>query len=593
MFYLVASIFGVLVIWSAGLWFLFRQYYDRFYEDVTESYTRAMQRLEDRDVLDTRESALMSRLEQFRGRLDKLTTATESRQVDLEPVLERLQGLESVLQGLPEQIPEPDLEPLQARLAALEERVQLGPIEKQVASLEEYVSQLPTSIPPVDLDPTNQRLKLIEERLEALSGPGLGGLASSIAAVSGTVTAMRLPDLGAVEQRLGALEQQLTLVPKVTPEPVDLAPVARRLAALEERLEMISGSSLSAIKGELTAISSTVAGLRVPDLSLVEQRLNTLVGRVDALPTPRDVDVAPLTQGINALRADLKVMSESAATPDLEPVVLRLQALEQRMERLPTDIDAPLRSLHGTLDARLSGIEGRVSQEIDFGPWADRWLAMEARIAELASWDLKAMDRKLAAVSSLIAAWGSPDLTPIEQHLTRIEARMGRLRSEGWVDAPTPAPAQTRVVTPPPPPKVVTTVTPPPPPVERTVEPPSPKVTLKVVEQPKPAPQAKPSSDDPLEGVRRPGGGQNLLRFAAFGTPDDLKRISGVGPKLEAMLHDIGVYYFWQISRWSDEDVSYVDSLLEAFKGRIERDEWVLQALELSSEPAAAEPPGV
>lgn len=58
---------------------------------------------------------------------------------------------------------------------------------------------------------------------------------------------------------------------------------------------------------------------------------------------------------------------------------------------------------------------------------------------------------------------------------------------------------------------------------------------------------------------------------------DDLKLISGVGPKLENTCHEIGVYQFAQIANWKKADIATVDDKL-SFKGRIERDEWVKQA---------------
>jgi predicted flap endonuclease-1-like 5' DNA nuclease len=73
---------------------------------------------------------------------------------------------------------------------------------------------------------------------------------------------------------------------------------------------------------------------------------------------------------------------------------------------------------------------------------------------------------------------------------------------------------------------------------------------------------------------------RNLLTHAAYGEPDDLKRIVGVGAVLERMLHGIGVYYFWQIAEWTPEDVKRADALLPAFHGRIERNHWVTQATE-------------
>ena len=59
--------------------------------------------------------------------------------------------------------------------------------------------------------------------------------------------------------------------------------------------------------------------------------------------------------------------------------------------------------------------------------------------------------------------------------------------------------------------------------------------------------------------------------------PDDLKLISGVGPKLEGVLNGLGIYKFKQIATWSKDEIDWVDDHLK-FKGRIERDEWIKQA---------------
>ena len=64
---------------------------------------------------------------------------------------------------------------------------------------------------------------------------------------------------------------------------------------------------------------------------------------------------------------------------------------------------------------------------------------------------------------------------------------------------------------------------------------------------------------------------------AAEGEPDDLKKISGVGPKLEEKLHGLGIYHFWQIAGFNDDDMQRIDDELN-FKGRIERDDWIGQA---------------
>lgn len=59
---------------------------------------------------------------------------------------------------------------------------------------------------------------------------------------------------------------------------------------------------------------------------------------------------------------------------------------------------------------------------------------------------------------------------------------------------------------------------------------------------------------------------------------DDLSRIKGVGPKLEATLISLGVTRFSQIAAWSEEDIDRIDAQLGRFEGRIRRDNWVAQA---------------
>ncbi|MDG4851695.1 MULTISPECIES: NADH-quinone oxidoreductase subunit E [unclassified Mesorhizobium] len=82
---------------------------------------------------------------------------------------------------------------------------------------------------------------------------------------------------------------------------------------------------------------------------------------------------------------------------------------------------------------------------------------------------------------------------------------------------------------------------------------------------------AKPS----LEDKNRPAG------IARPATVDDLKLISGVGPKIEGVLHSLGIYTFAQVSAWRKAEREWVDGYLN-FRGRIERDDWVKQAKALA-----------
>jgi NADH-quinone oxidoreductase subunit E len=96
---------------------------------------------------------------------------------------------------------------------------------------------------------------------------------------------------------------------------------------------------------------------------------------------------------------------------------------------------------------------------------------------------------------------------------------------------------------------------------------PAPKAAVKA----EAAPAAKPALTD----KNRPAG---VEKPAA---PDDLKMISGVGPKIEATLNEIGIFTFAQVAGWKKAEREWVDGYLN-FRGRIERDDWVKQAKALA-----------
>lgn len=88
------------------------------------------------------------------------------------------------------------------------------------------------------------------------------------------------------------------------------------------------------------------------------------------------------------------------------------------------------------------------------------------------------------------------------------------------------------------------------------------------------------SSDSAPQNLEKPSG----MDSPRDGGPDDLKRISGVGPKLEELLHSHGIYHFDQIASWKQAEIDWIDEKLEGFKGRASRDNWVGQAQQLDAE---------
>lgn len=112
---------------------------------------------------------------------------------------------------------------------------------------------------------------------------------------------------------------------------------------------------------------------------------------------------------------------------------------------------------------------------------------------------------------------------------------------------------------------------------------------------PAPAPAAaKPAEEKPVPKVVEAQGQADaekvpdqhkptLLEAARDGKPDDLKLIAGVGPKLEELLHKLGVYHYDQIAGWNEMNIQWVDQHLGSFRGRALRDKWIEQSGKLAT----------
>ncbi len=81
----------------------------------------------------------------------------------------------------------------------------------------------------------------------------------------------------------------------------------------------------------------------------------------------------------------------------------------------------------------------------------------------------------------------------------------------------------------------------------------------------------------PVDQKSRPAG----LAGPRGGKPDNLKAIGGIGPKLEAILNDFGIFHFDQIADWSPQEAGWIEDYLK-FPGRVARDRWIDQAKALT-----------
>jgi NADH-quinone oxidoreductase subunit E len=84
---------------------------------------------------------------------------------------------------------------------------------------------------------------------------------------------------------------------------------------------------------------------------------------------------------------------------------------------------------------------------------------------------------------------------------------------------------------------------------------------------------AEPAATASDEGAKPAG-----LAAPRDGQADDLKTIEGIGPALEKLCNELGIWHFDQIAAWGNAETAWMDANLKGFKGRVTRDKWVAQA---------------
>jgi predicted flap endonuclease-1-like 5' DNA nuclease len=307
-------------------------------------------------------------------------------------------------------------------------------------------------------------------------------------------------------------------------------------------------TDLSTVYERIDNVSNAIAGLPKPhsvDLEPVETRLDSLGAMVTAMPVPKETDLSTVYERIDNVSKVIAGLPKPHSV-DLEPVETRLDSLGAMVNAIP----APVASVPVDLTPvtkNLSALEQRVNslsrpEKVDLQPVDQRLTAIEVDLAGLgkrlaerrpppAPVDLTPVTKNLGALEQRVNSLPRPekvDLEPIGQRLTAIEAELAGLG--------------------------------------------------KRLAQRRPAEPA--SRDEP-----------RILSAAIYGAKDDLKSISGVGPKLEGLLNQNGVFYFWQVAEWTKQDIDIIDERLDTFKGRIERDRWVSQAGQLKDQPGAAHLP--
>jgi small subunit ribosomal protein S2 len=102
-------------------------------------------------------------------------------------------------------------------------------------------------------------------------------------------------------------------------------------------------------------------------------------------------------------------------------------------------------------------------------------------------------------------------------------------------------------------------------------------VDLGEAEAPVAEPLAEPAELEAASATEASTTEQFELLAAPRGAPDDLAKLTGVGPQIVKKLNEHGVFHYWQLAAMTPDEAAKLDSDLK-FNGRVARDKWSEQA---------------
>jgi small subunit ribosomal protein S2 len=105
-------------------------------------------------------------------------------------------------------------------------------------------------------------------------------------------------------------------------------------------------------------------------------------------------------------------------------------------------------------------------------------------------------------------------------------------------------------------------------------------VDLGEAEAPVAEPLAEPAELEAASATEASTTEQFELLAAPRGAPDDLAKLTGVGPQIVKKLNEHGVFHYWQLAAMTPDEAAKLDSDLK-FNGRVARDKWSEQARSL------------
>jgi|GEM_PF-1049520 len=620
---LLAALFGA---WLAHWWF------KRHYEDVTLTHHMMGQNT-------SYEGPDLAPMEQKLSDLEQSIAALKIPETDLNPVQQRLDTMEASIRGLT--FPETDFAPMEARLFSMENMLSapsnapdnFEDVNTRLTSIEETLTSLNTKAAGMrntDTSRIERQMDVIATAITERTDPDLAPIETRLAELEAAVTSIALPetDLSAIESRIHAMHESITEHRSLDLNEKD--ELHKRMINLSTAVGTLRNTDFTPLDQRLDDIETRIAHIQIPapDLTSIDEGLSAIHGRISGVDDGINTVYGRMNgidEGINTIHGRMSSVDEG-----LNMVHGRMAGLDTRMDEDRTHqhgeatlTQQRLDQLQSTLarldhmDSKLAALRADISEaRPNLDPLEQRVISLQNDLANRPETDLNPV------LSSVYAMEQRMDFGAMENRLTSIEYGLAALhhmlRSRQTLTQPPAAKPGTeapqynarppRPETPPPPPPTYTRApysereyypAPPPAPQSQWVEQmPMPR-PFDVPDMPSTsgyeydtAPMPEPVAPrDPVGNARRPDDKANLLMRPAFGAPDDLEEISGVGPMLHGLLTEIGVFYFWQIAEWGPREIEWVDDMLDGFNGRIERDDWVKQAQILASGKSAAKRP--
>ena len=545
-------------------------------------------------------------LNELYARIDGVERAVrEIPQVDLGPLHSGLALLELAIEGI--EFPMPNFEPIhgqigevEAKIAQLSERMDNGRrtdsqnIMNRMATLDQRLTNLPSAEGPgIDLDPVIGRMSSLEMRISSLADsvgmpapqqinldPMFGRLddiSQKLVMMGDRLEGGRRSEIDLLASRINNLSNSLAEV-----RPIGDAQLGDRLDNIERAVKgiVIPQVNLRPLQVQMTDIERAISTLTLPetDLQPLQVQLSELERSVRNLKMP-ETDMNPILTMLAGLESAVTTHSGT----DVAPLMDRMSDIE----RAVSDIVVPEPDLR-PITVMLTGLERAIAdtrgESADLSPVVTRLVEVEDAMRDLhrnmrniQPVSMDAVERQLGSLQDSIYELRSrdysslmsdsrADLEAMENRLTSIEYglaavhHMLRSRNDGSSDDRDTLSANWRTS-------------------ESRIDENSilreSRGSKNDLDGQRPYP---PRDTNNFIGSSRSSKRVNLLEQPIYGTADDLERISGVGPMLNALLQELGVFYYWQIADWSENDIDWVDSQLAHFKGRIRSENWVPQA---------------